>query len=108
HSPGAGGDATCDRVTGAVELNALTLGLPEIVVTRPLTSHFVEHPIGDDRGPHVVNRVDVVGPDVAGTGQLQAAALVVLRPPHHVVAHGQRLRRREAEVAANVALILVG
>ena len=108
HAPGAGGDAAGDRVAGAVELHAVAFRGAQIVVPRPLSANFVQHAVGDDRRPHVVERVDVVGPDVAGARQLQTAALVVLRPPHHVVADGQRLRRREPEVAADVPLVFVG
>ena len=40
-------------------------------------------------------RVDVVVPDEAGARQVEAAALVVLLPAHHVVAHAERVASRE-------------
>ena len=107
-APRAGGDATGNRVARAVELHAITFRRPQIVVARPLPANLVQDAVGHDRCPHVVNRVDVVRPDVPRAGQLQAAALVVLLPPHHVVADGQRLRRREPDVSADMPLILVG
>src|SRR5262249_32630285 len=105
-APRACRDAAGDRVALTIELHAVALRLPEIVVARPLAADLVQQLVGDDRGPPVLNGVDVVRPDVAGAGQLQTAGLVVLLPAHHVVADGERLRRREAEGAACVSLVL--
>ncbi len=52
--------------------------------------------------------VDVVVPVEPAARQVQAAALVVLLPAHHVVAHAERVLLGEADIALEVALMLVG
>ena len=69
----------------------------EVVVERP----------SDEKRERAVHGVDVVIPQEAATGEVEAAALIVLLPPHHVVAHTQRVLRREADIAFEMTLVFV-